>query len=83
MEEGCIDKHDLNRIITAVEHDMIIEPLEKPRLVVKDVDTEGNEGHVVQFEKLECTCEDYTCNCNNDQYCKHIYRTVFAKHNML
>lgn len=83
MKEGHIDKFDLERIIRAVEHDMEINPLEKPRVVVKDLDSENGDGHVVNLDRMDCTCDDYEYNCDSDQYCKHVFRAVFEKHRML
>jgi hypothetical protein len=83
MKEGTVTKFDLERIITAIEHRMKIEPEEKPKVVVTDLDSDSSDGHVVNLDKLTCTCPDYEYNCRKDNYCKHIYRTVFEKHRML
>lgn len=83
MKQGHITKFDLDRIITAVEHEMEINVLEQPELVVKDLDSETGEGHVVNLEHMDCTCEDYEYNCDPDEYCKHIFRAVFEKFRMI
>lgn len=83
MKEGLITSHDLERIITAVEHKMEIRPLDKPEVVVKDLDSDSDEGHVVNLDRLDCTCSDFEHNCDSKQYCKHIFRAVFEKHRML
>lgn len=83
MREGVITKHDLDRIINAVEHEMKIKPIEKPKVVIKDLESESDESHIVNLDKLTCTCKDYEYNCNENQYCKHIYNIVFKKHKMI
>lgn len=79
MKQGKITKFDIERIIRAVEHELKVKPLEKPRVVVKDLDTEGDEGHVVDLDKLECTCDDYEYNCGEHQSCKHIHYAVLVR----
>jgi len=83
MKEGNITKFDLERIITAVEHSMEINVLEYPELVVEDLESETGEGHVVNLERMDCTCEDYEYNCGEEQYCKHLFRAVFEKFRMV
>lgn len=83
MKEGSITKHDLERIIRAVEHDMELHPIEKPEVIVQDKDSDTDEGHVVNIDKLNCTCSDMQYNCSDGQYCKHIFYAVFKKHRML
>ena len=83
MREGVISKHDLDRIINAVEHEMKLKPIEKPRVVVKDLESESDDSHIVNLEDLECSCKDYEYNCSEHQHCKHIFRVLFEKHRML
>lgn len=83
MKSGHIDKFDLERIIKSVEHEYSIEPIEKPRVAVGDDDTDRDDSHVVNLKELTCTCDDFKYNCDENQYCKHIYRTVFEKHRMV
>lgn len=83
MKNGLITKHDLDRIINAVEHEMQIKPVDKPRVVVKDIESESDDSHIVDMESLTCSCKDYEYNCDSDEYCKHIYRVIFEKHRML
>lgn len=90
MESGYIDDFDLKRIISAVEEDLQVEPLEEPRVIVENHTEENPTGHVVNLDNMVCTCEDYEYNCmpemrntTDNKYCKHIYRVVFEKHRML
>lgn len=83
MRQGHISKHDLERIIDGVEHEMIITPLEKPRVRVNDLDSDSDDAHVVNLDELSCTCPDYEYNCTEREYCKHIYAVVFKKHGMI
>jgi methyl coenzyme M reductase subunit D len=83
MREGKITKHDLERIIDAVEHEMEVEPLDKPRVAVSDLESESDDSHVVDIQTLTCTCPDFEYNCRSGQYCKHIYSVVFRRHRML
>jgi len=83
MKNGLITKHDLDRIINAVEHEMKIRPADKPRVVVKDIESDSDDSHVVDMEALTCSCKDYKYNCDETEYCKHIYRVIFEKHRML
>lgn len=83
MREGKITKHDLERIIDAVEHEMEVEPLEKPRVAITDLESKSDDSHVVDMQTLTCTCSDFEYNCNSGQYCKHIYSVVFRRHRML
>ena len=90
MQEGNITKHQLERLITAVEHEMDIDPLVEPRVAVTDRDSDSNEAHVVDMDNLTCTCSDYEYNCkpeedspSDSKYCKHVFRAVFEKHRML
>jgi len=83
MKQGLITKHDLDRIINAAEHEMQIKPVEKPRVVVKDLESESDESHIVDLDKPSCTCKDFEYNCKDNEYCKHIFHVVFRKHGML
>lgn len=83
MKSGTITEHDLQRIITAVEHKMDVQPLEEPQVLVHDLDSDTEEGHIVDLDKMICTCSDFEYNCSNEQYCKHVFRTIFEKHHML
>jgi len=83
MKEGIITKHDLDRIVNAVEHEMKLKPVEKPRVVVKDIESQSDESHIVNLQKLTCTCKDYEFNCKDNEYCKHIFRVVFEKHRIV
>jgi len=83
MRAGTISKHDLERIIDAVEHQMEIKPIEEPRVVIKDTDTDSDTSHIVNLYRLTCTCEDYEYNCKKHEYCKHIFHVVFKKHGMM
>lgn len=89
MEEGYIDEFDIKRIVSAVEHDMEIEPIEQPEVIVRDKDGSGT-AHVVNIKALTCSCDDYEYNCRkrtdelaDDKYCKHIYRVAFERMRML
>lgn len=83
MKEGEPTKHQLERIIRAIEHEMEIRPLEKPEVVVQDITSDSGDGHVVNLEKLRCSCSDFEYNCEPGEYCKHIWRAVFEKHRMI
>ena len=83
MKEGLITKHDLDRIINAVEHEMKLKPIEKPKVVVKDLESDSDDSHVVDMEALNCTCSDFKYNCDSTECCKHIWRAVFERHRML
>jgi len=79
MKEGLITKHDLDRIVNAVEHEMELKPVEKPRVVVKDLESKSDESHIVNLEKgnISCTCKDWKYNCKEGEYCKHCFRAMF------
>lgn len=86
MEQGYIDEFDLERIISAVEEDLRLKPIEKPKVVVQNHSKEDPTAHIVNTEQLTCTCEDYDFNCEyeerqigDNKYCKHIYFVVFKK----
>lgn len=90
MEDGYIDDFDLKRIVKAVEEDLRIKPIEKPKVVVKNHSKEDVAGHVVNLDRMNCTCDDYEYNCQSgereigdNKFCKHLYRVVFEKHSML
>lgn len=90
MESGYIDDFDLKRIISAVEEDLSVSPIEKPEVVVENRTDDEVRGHVVNLKRMDCTCEDYEYNCKpeeedigDNKFCKHIYRVVFEKHGML
>ena len=83
MKEGNPTKHQLERIIRAIEHEMEIRPLEKPEVVVQDKDSDSGDGHIVNLDKMTCTCHDFDFNCENGEYCKHLFRAVFEKHRMI
>jgi len=83
MKNGLITKHDLDRIINAVEHEMKIRPADKPRVIVKDLESDSDDSHIVDIEALECTCKDFKYNCKDGEYCKHCYHVVFKKHRMI
>ena len=83
MREGVISKHDLDRIINAVEHEMELKPVEKPRVAVKDLESDSDDSHMVNLDYLSCTCKDYKYNCSEHQYCKHVFRVLFEKHRMI
>lgn len=83
MIEGYIDDHQAKRFVRSVAHEMRVEPIEEPRVVVTDIDSDGEEGHVVDLDKLTCTCPDFEYNCDDEQYCKHVYRTVLVRSGML
>jgi len=83
MIDGVITKHDLDRIVDAVEHEMEVKPIEKPRVVVKDTESDSDDSHMVNIEDLTCSCKDFEYNCNDEEYCKHLFHVVFRKHGML
>lgn len=83
MREGEPTKHQIERIIRAIEQEMEIEPLEQPEVVVTNLDSDSQEGHVVNLEKLRCSCDDFEYNCDSGEYCKHIFRVIFEKHRMI
>jgi len=90
MEHRYIDDFDLKRIAKAVEENLIVKPIEKPKVVVENHDRDEITGHVVNLQKMDCTCDDYEYNCKSEEkdtgdnkFCKHLYRTVFEKHSML
>jgi len=90
MKDGYIDDFDLKRIIKAVEEDLVVKPLEKPEVVVQHHKDDNTTAHVVNLEKLTCTCEDFKFNCKpeekelgDNKYCKHLIRAVLEKHRML
>lgn len=83
MKEGYIDAHDLERIVAAIEHEMKVEPIEQPEVVVTDLESDSEISHVVNLERMDCTCDDYEYNCDEEEYCKHIFRAVFEKFRML
>jgi hypothetical protein len=83
MKEGLVTKHDLDRIVNSIEHEMEIKPVEKPRVVVKDIESDSDDSHIVDLESLTCTCKDFEFNCNDSEYCKHIFHVIFKKHRMI
>jgi len=83
MKSGHIDRFDLERIIKSVEHEYSIDPIEKPKVAVGDEQSDSDSSHIVNIEQLTCTCKDFKFNCDEDQYCKHIYRVIFEKHRMV
>jgi hypothetical protein len=83
MKEGTITKDDLDRIVKAVEHEMKIKPVEQPRVVVKDIESESDDAHMVNLDDLHCSCSDFKYNCPENVYCKHILHVIFKKHGMI
>jgi hypothetical protein len=90
MEHQYIDDFDLERIVKAVEEDLHIKPIERPEVVVKNYSKDEPTGHVVNLDRMECTCKDYEYNCKptakeigDNKACKHLYRVVLEKHDML
>lgn len=90
MEVGYIDDFDLERIIKAVEEEMEIEPIEKPEVVVKNLDSDSDSAHVVNLNALTCTCDDYEYNCTgresetqDEKYCKHVFNVVFKRNGLI
>jgi hypothetical protein len=83
MEPGKIEKIDLKRIMSSVEEEMKIKPIEKPQVLVKSSQSDTGDTHVVDLSGPHCSCKDYEYNCGDNNYCKHIYHVVFKKHNML
>ena len=83
MKQGNITKDDIDRIIKAVEHEMKIKPIDKPKLVVKDLESDSNDSHIVDLHDLHCTCYDFEYNCIENVYCKHILHVVFRKHGLI
>lgn len=85
-----MDDFDLKRIVKAVEEDLRVKPIEKPKVVVQNHSKDEPEGHVVNLDELTCTCEDYEYNCQSEEkevgdnkYCKHLFRVIFEKHSMI
>jgi hypothetical protein len=83
MQQGKATEHQLKRILKSINHELRIEPIEKPKVIVKDIDSNTDESHIVNIEQLTCTCKDMEYNCSDGQYCKHIFHVVFKKHDML
>jgi hypothetical protein len=83
MKEGTITSHEVERILAAVEHDMDVEVLDENRIAISDNDTDSDSTHIVNLSMLTCSCPDYEYRCNEDQYCKHIFRAIFVELGML
>lgn len=83
MKQGTITKDDLNRIVKAVEHEMEIKPIEEPKVVVEDKESDSDDAHIVDLHDLHCTCSDFEYNCIENMYCKHIFHVVFRKHGLI
>ena len=90
MEEGYIDKFDIERITRAVEQEFVVEQIEKGKYAVKKVGDEDGDPHIVHLKTLYCTCQDYEYNCEPKQYelgdnkmCKHLYHCMFRVHSMV
>jgi hypothetical protein len=90
MKDGYIDDFDILRVVSAVEDELVIKPIEQPRVVVQNQTGDDTTAHVVNLDTLECTCEDFEYNCkpkmktmfyNNDG--KQKFRVVLEKHRML
>lgn len=86
MEDGYIDDFDMERIISAVEEDMDLRPIEKPKVVVQNHESKTGDSHVVNLEESTCTCDDYQFNCKKeanrtgrDRSCKHILFVAFKR----
>lgn len=77
------NEHNFDRIRRAVEHDFEYELLEKPLVAVKDVDTSNTDPYQVNPESLLCGCLDFEHNCNEGEYCKHLWFLALKRSNML
>jgi hypothetical protein len=83
MRQGNATEHQLQRILKSIDHELCIEPIERPKVVVKDKNSDSDESHTVNIEQLTCTCKDMEYNCSSGQYCKHVFHVIFRKHGML
>jgi|APHM01.1.fsa_nt_gi SWIM zinc finger. len=83
MQQGKATEHQLKRILKSIDNDINIQPIEKPKVVVEDTDSDTDESHIVNIDNLTCTCSDMEYNCSDGQYCKHVFHVVFRKHGML
>lgn len=77
MQDGNITKFDLERMINAVEDDMIVVPLDEPMVKVKNISNDPPTEYTVDLDALNCDCPDYQYNCDDGEYCKHIYFAAF------
>lgn len=83
MKQGTITKDDIDRIVKAVEHEMKIKPIDKPKVVVEDIESDSDDAHIVDLGELHCTCSDFEYNCRDGVYCKHLIHVVFRKHGLI
>ena len=78
-----VNAKNLERMRKAVDNDMELKVEEKPNVVVRDHTTDGGNGHVVNLERTDCTCEDFEYNCQNGEFCKHIWYATFKRAGMV
>lgn len=90
MEEGYIDKFDIERIVSAIEQEFDVEEIEKGEYAIERIDNGSSETHVVNLKTLHCSCKDYEFNCSpkekelgDKKVCKHIYHCIFRVHSLL
>lgn len=90
MEQGYVDDFDLERIIRAIEEEFEVRPIDKPKVLVRRKGDDSDDSHVVNLDRLDCTCEDYIYNCERHEnetgdpkYCKHIWHAVFVRAGLL
>lgn len=77
------NKHNFERITKAVEHEFEWELVDKPRIAVKDLDSDTDESHVVNAKSLLCSCRDFEYNCSDGEFCKHVWFLVLKQGNMI
>jgi len=77
------NEHNFNRIRRAVEHDYEWELVEKPKIAIADEMSNTDKKHVVNCKSLLCSCMDFKHNCNEGEYCKHIWYLVLKRSNMI
>lgn len=78
-----ITSTNIERMMRAVQSDMTLHTLDKPRVAITDHTSESGDAHVVNMDTLECLCKDYKHNCNEGEYCKHVWYAVFLRVGML
>ena len=78
-----INSTNVDRLRKATEHSIELEISEKPEVIVTDHTSGSGEAHVVNMERLDCTCADFEHNCSDGEYCKHVWYSVLRRTGML
>jgi len=83
MKQGELTKHQVERLTSAVQHNMDVTDLFDGEFAVEDLDSDSGEAHLVDYNMMSCTCSDYEYRCKNGEYCKHIYRVALEQSDIL